>query len=436
MKPHRAALDVWFSVQSFLMRKKERQTAKGRLVGLAALLLISLASAWAQLPSCYAGFEISQACIAERGLEQKVAAYRRKITEALPRLGASYKIDLRLVNNPAEAGYDAATVGDVFTDVVRDEEMRNHSFVINVTTSFLEKQPEILFESSSLHEICHVMNDDLSGYHRNGANIEAAEEHCVLQVVGEARYKEYLQAYARYQHWDDLNYEAFLHYVKDVVLIPPPTESDEADRLAAEYFRTHADGKEYLLVYNGELHDVSLYSARDRVRHDPEMLKAVIKAGKPVIFFHNHPPEDGRAAMYPSYSDFGVAGLYSSMVYRENPGLPVEFRVMQLGQESTVVSYGFKGTAIGDLKKAALGYRNAVARKEDLAQAELKQNLLDYHLAQDSFTDYLQYACPVDLGPQRCGSMQDASAVFHLAKRQVFHSLSPAMIQLVEAQIC
>ena len=174
----------------------------------AVLLLASCASARAQLPPCYAGFEISQACIAERGLDQKVAAYQRKITEAMPRLGASYKISLRLVNNPVEAGYDAATVGDVFTDVVRNEEMRNQSFIINVTADFLEKQPEILFEASSLHEVCHVMNDDLTGYHRNGANIEAAEEHCVLQVIGESRYKEYLQAYATYQHWDTATYES------------------------------------------------------------------------------------------------------------------------------------------------------------------------------------------------------------------------------------
>jgi hypothetical protein len=363
----------------------------------AALMLASWSSAWAQSPSCYAGFEISRECIAERGLEQKVAAYQRKITEALPRLGASYKVDLRPVNNPVEAGYDAATVGDVFTDVVRDGEMRNHSFIINVTTNFLEKQPEILFESSSLHEICHVMNDDLNGYHRNGANIEAAEEHCVLQVVGESRYKEYLQAYARYQHWDNLNYEAFLHHVKDVVLIPPPTETDEGDRLAAEYFRTHADGKEHLLVYNGELHDVSLSSTRDRVRHDPEKLQAVIKAGKPMIFFHNHPADDGRAAMYPSYDDFGVAGLFSSLVYRESPSLPVEFRVLQPGRESTIVSYGFKGTAVEEIKKLALEYRSAHALKEDVAQIELRQSLLDSYLAQDSFNNYLQYACPVDL---------------------------------------
>jgi hypothetical protein len=41
--------------------------------------------------------------------------------------------------------------------------MRNQSFIINVTASFLEQQPAILFEASALHEVCHVMNDDLSG---------------------------------------------------------------------------------------------------------------------------------------------------------------------------------------------------------------------------------------------------------------------------------
>ena len=125
-----------------------------------------------------------------------------------------------------------------------------------MTADFLEKQPEILFEASSLHEVCHVMNDDLTGYHRNGANIEAAEEHCVLQAIGESRYKEYLRAYATYQNWDTLTYERVLQKVKDVRLVPAPSEIDEADRIAAEYFRTHADGKEYLLVFNGDLHDV------------------------------------------------------------------------------------------------------------------------------------------------------------------------------------
>ncbi|HEX7289201.1 MAG TPA: hypothetical protein VF532_23655, partial [Candidatus Angelobacter sp.] len=194
-----------------------------RLLLFVAMLQARWAYAQAQLPPCYAGFEVSQDCIVERGLEQKVAAYQRKITEAMWKLGASYKVTLRPVNNLVEAGYNPWTVGDVFTEVVRDEEMRNQSFIINVTAGFLEKQPEILFEASSLHEVCHIMNDDLTGYHRNGANTEAAEEHCVLQVVGESRYKQYLQAYAAYQHWDAATYDRVLQKVKDVTLVPAPS---------------------------------------------------------------------------------------------------------------------------------------------------------------------------------------------------------------------
>jgi hypothetical protein len=324
-----------------------------------------------------------------------VAAYQRAITEAMSRLDASYKINLRVVNHPVETGYNEDD--DVFTEVVRNQEMREQSFIINVTAEFLEKQPEILFEASSLHEVCHIMNDDLTGYHRNGANVEAAEEHCVLQVAGESRYEQYLQAYARYRNWNALTYDRILQKVKNVVPAPAPNEIDEADKMAAEYFREHADGNEHLLVYNGEMHDATLYSTRDRVRHDPEKLKAVIKAGKPMIFFHNHPTEDGRAAMFPSYDDFGVAGLFSFMVYAENPSLAVEFRVMQVGKESTTVSYGFKGTAVEDIKNIALEYRDAIARQGDVAPIEARQNLLNYHLAQDAFNDYLQYACPVDL---------------------------------------
>jgi hypothetical protein len=368
----------------------------GRLLASFAWLLLFRAPAGAQLSSCYAGFEISPACITERGLDQKVAAYQRKITEAMPRLGASYKITLRIVNDPGAAGYDAS-VGDVFTEVVLNEEMRNQSFIINVTADFLEKQPEVLFEASSLHEVCHIMNDDLTGYHRNAANPEAAEEYCVLKAVGESRYRQYLQAYAAYRHWDTLTYDRLLKRVKDVVLVPAPSETDDADRAVAEYFKTHPDGLEHLLVYNGSLHDVSLHSTRDTVRHDPEKLQAVIKTGKPMIFFHNHPAEDGRAAMFPSYDDFGVAGLFSFMVYRENPSLAVEFRVLQPGKQTTIVSYGFKGTAVADIKRIALEYRDAVAQHADTAPFELKQNLLDYRLAQDSFNDYLQHACPVDL---------------------------------------
>jgi hypothetical protein len=368
----------------------------GALVGCVVLLVASRASGQSQLPLCYAGFEISPACISERGLDHKKQEYQRKIAEAMSRLGASYKIALRLVNDPVAAGYDAA-VADVFTDVVRDEAMRNQSFIINVRARFLEEQPDILFEASALHEVCHVMNDDLPGYHRNGDNIEAAEERCVLRAVGESRYEQYLQAYAAYHHWDGVTYERVLQKVKDVTLVPAPQETDEADRLAAEFFRRNADGRQHFLAYNGALHDATLWSTRNDVRPDPEKLKAIIRAGQPVIFFHNHPEEDSRAAMFPSDEDFGVAGLVSFMTYAEDPGLAVEFRVVQLdGEQETVVSYGFKGTALADIRRMALEHRSVAARHGDVSLIEAEQDLLDAHLAEEAFIDYLQHVCPVD----------------------------------------
>ena len=377
------------------------RAAVRRLAGTVVLLLASLVSGWgsarAQSLPCYAGFQLSEVCIAERGLAPKVAAYQRKIAEALPRLRASYKISLRIVNNPEEAGYDAATVGDVFTDVVRDEEMRNESFIINVTADFLEKQPELLFESSALHEVCHIINDDLTGYHRNGGNTEAAEESCVLHSVGERRYEDYLQAYAKYQHWDAATHELVLRRVRDVVLVPPPRERDEADESAINYFRAHADGNEHFLVYNGELHDETVRSTRNSAGYDPEKVEALIKAGKPVIFFHNHPAEAAEAAMFPSHDDFAVAVFLSFMVSREDPSLAVDFRVVELGKEDAVVSYGFKGAALADIQRLAAEYRAAAAIKADVAGIERRRDLLDVQLADDSFNDYLQYACPVDL---------------------------------------
>jgi hypothetical protein len=101
--------------------------------------------------------------------------------------------------------------------------------------------------------------------------------------------------------------------------------------------------------------------------------------------------------MFPSQDDFGVAGLFSFMTYSQNPDLSIEFRVIQLGDESAVVSYGFRGTALEEIRKVALEYRNAVAAKADVAPIDVKQNILDYHLARESFSDYLEYACPVDL---------------------------------------
>jgi len=346
----------------------------GAFVGCVVLLTASRVCGQAQMPLCYAGFELSPVCIAERGLDQKKEEYQRKIAEAMSRLGASYKITLRIVNDPVAAGYDV-TAADVFTEVVRNREMRNESFILNVSAHFLTEQPTILFEASALHEVCHVMNDDLPGYHRNGANIEAAEEQCVRLAVGESRYEQYLQAYAAYHHWDSVTYERVLQKVKNVTLVPAPRETDDVDRLAAEYFRRHADGTQHFLVYNGALHDATLWSTRNEVWADPEALKAIISAGGPMIVFHNH-PDDGRAAMFPSDEDFDVAALVSSMTYTQDPSRKVEFRIVQLGDEQdTVVSYGFKGSALDDIKHAA-------------------QNHLDIHFAEEAFVDYLQHVCP------------------------------------------
>src|SRR5262249_54248319 len=121
--------------------------------------------------------------------------------------------------------------------------------------------------------------------------------------------------------------------LKDMGLVPPRVETDDADAQAIAYFREHNDGKEHFVVYNGEMHDGNL--------------PAAIGAGKPLIFFRNHP-----AGMFPTPDDYGTAALYLSMVYRENPRLSVQFRIVQL---RNVVSYGFKGPALDEIRHLAGG---------------------------------------------------------------------------------
>jgi hypothetical protein len=338
----------------------------------------------------HSGFEMSPAEITAAGLDTKVDAYKAKVTEAMDRLGANYKIDLRIIDRQSIGPHGTPLDSDVWTEVVRNPEMRNEAFVINVTAKFLRDQPEILFESSSLHEVSHIMNDDLNGYHRQGGNIEMAEERRVADTVGFPRYEEYLRAYTNYN--PKVKFDSTLQKVKDVALVPPPVESDDADKSAAEYLKTHADGKEHLLVYNGQLHDVTLSSTAGSVTPDLSKLQDVIKQGKPMVIIHNH-PSDGAASLFPSHDDFGVAGNFLSLALRENPSLPVEFRVLQMGQnEVSSVAYGFKGAALADLKANADAYRNARSQNQDLAPIEMKQKLLSYHLAQDSYNEYLKHA--------------------------------------------
>src|SRR5262249_38934762 len=249
----------------------------------------------------------------------------------------------------------------VFLDF--DEEVRT-TFKIFVTSRFLAKAPQIMFEHSAFHEVAHIINDDLPGYHRYLSDCEVAEERVVLNHVGEERYKEYLQAYAKYKDWPSSKYEEFLQKVKALKLLPAPGELDEADRAAASAFRRIGDGKEHLLVYNGEIHDISIHPTVSTVGHDLEKLAEVIKAGKPIIFFHNHPPTD-RFAMFTSSDDFGVAALFEYLVRRENPDLNLEYRLMFAhDKESTFIAYGFQKPFVEEVKKLAASYRAARTRDE------------------------------------------------------------------------
>ena len=367
------------------------------------ILVLGLCVAWlnpsallfGQCESCKLAFELSEDCIVELGLKEKVATYEQKLAEAQRRLGASYKIRLRAIGSLTFAPY-SGDVGPVFTEVVRNADMRTESFITSVTAAFLTSQPEILFEHSALHEVAHIMNDDLEGYHRNGANIEVAEERVVLNLVGEARYEEYLRAYAEYANWPNSRYDEFLKEVKTVELAPMPSEIDEADKLAATTFKKIEDGKEHMLVYNGEIHDISTGAAMNSVKHDPEKLSRIIKAGKPIIFFHNHPP-DGTRAMFPSFNDFGVAALFEYLVRRENPELNLEYRLMVADdKEATFISYGFQKPLVEEMKKFAASYR-AAGTREERERIDLQTKILTQQVAEESFNTYLQHACPVDL---------------------------------------
>jgi hypothetical protein len=61
------------------------------------------------------------------------------------------------------------------------------------------------------------------------------------------------------------------------------------------------------------------------------------------------------------------------------------------------VSYGFKGAALSDIRALAREYRDAGAAKGNVAEIETRRGLLDSRLADESFIEYLQHACPVDL---------------------------------------
>ena len=148
-------------------------------------------------------------------------------------------------------------------------------------------------------------------------------------------------------------------------------------------------------MYDGTLHDVTSRSTSDNVRPDLEQLKAIVREGQPIICFHNHPGEDGRAAMFPSGDDFELAGLVSFMTYAHDPELAVQFRIAQLGgEQETFVAYGFKGSALSEIKALAFEYSAATTRRDNVASIEAKQHRVVAQLAREASTDYLAHVCP------------------------------------------
>ena len=349
---------------------------------------------------------------AEQSPIEKAVTYKKHLDEGLRLYGASYKIDLEVMDFFAANKHQ--TTSPVFTTVKYDDNAKPEAFTVHVLEHFLKTQPEILFEHSALHEIAHIINDDLEGYYRNGAKVELAEERTVMDLVEskkeKGRYEKYLKAYAEYRNWSPERYKLFLQDVKDTRPKPAPSLIDEADKSAAQFFKTHADGKEHLLVYNGTLHDITATSTDRSVVHDPQKLAAVVKEGKPMVFFHNHPAR-GVPAMYPSANDYGSAALYKFIVLREQPTAKVEFRVMMMGDETTSVSYGFKKPVEQEITKNALAYRETKAAfaggpdsPERTAQMtarldgiERDQTRLNFRLAGDSFGAYLKNAVHVDI---------------------------------------
>jgi hypothetical protein len=115
-----------------------------------------------------------------------------------------------------------------------------------------------------------------------------------------------------------------------------------------------------------------------------------------MIFFHNHPFTDSRA-MFPSSDDFGVAALFEYLVRRENPDLNVEYRLMVADdKESTFIAYGFQKPLVEGVKKLGASYRGA-RTQDERDRIDLQIKILTHEVAQESFDNYLQHACPVDL---------------------------------------
>jgi hypothetical protein len=85
---------------------------------------------------------------------------------------------------------------------------------------------------------------------------------------------------------------------------------------------------------------------------------------------------------------------------------------------------------VDEIKKNAEAYRDAKAQNVDVKPIELKQSLLNYHLSQESYYDYLK-PC-VSAGSCKWKGqtrLPRAPAVLLVAKREILREGSAAVVE-------
>ncbi len=355
---------------------------------LAALFAVVLAgSAFAESPCSNVDFELSEQCVASYGVAGQLATFKERVVEAQRLYGTRYEVRVHAFGSTSYSKFNGTT-DDVFSYVATDENLLPEALDIYVKWTFLAQQPEVLFEHAARHEVAHMMNGDVPGYRPNGASTEAAAEHRVLELVGEAHYREYLRAYREYQPTQVKDIEAFVHVVRAAT---PKVEEriDDADRKAAEYFRTLTDGKEHLLIYDGaELHDVTRVSDAIGVQDfNVRAFDDMVARSTSIVIFHNHPLSDV-AKMYPSPIDFGGVPAFLFDAFTVNPNIRVEFRLIQIGSGASI-EYGLRSQQVQKFKEMALAMK-ADPSKEEKILDEL--GLRRFGVRMDSLYSYIAYA--------------------------------------------
>lgn len=193
---------------------------------LAATTAVSTPASLMAEDSCYGGFVMTDECIDKVGLQDKVNTFKQEIADAKVLLDTRYKIEFRVINNAVQGPYAFLPHGDVWIDPVLDNANRFESFIISAENEFLREQPNILFQYAARHEICHIVVGNIGRYHRNGKSGEAAVDKCVMNAVGEERYREYLHAFGIYKNLSDARVQEIFQIVKNVELVLPPVPND------------------------------------------------------------------------------------------------------------------------------------------------------------------------------------------------------------------